>query len=272
MRLLQKVLIAFAVLVAPPAYAQLAPHNAAGVTFGHVHLSVADPAVHHKMWVEQFGGVVSTKGTFTIVKLPNMMIAFRGTAPTGGTETTALNHFGLKVPSMAAALAKWKAAGYEVQREFKGSEGFPNAFLIGPDGLRFELQEDTTIKAPIAYHLHYTVPEPAKLRDWYVDTYGLTASKSGNFEIAEAPGMRLIFAAVEGGAEGRYAGHVGRSHRLRNPQPGRVPQEGRGEGHQAERGVSRGPRDRTEHLVPDGSHWCLHRDDGGVYGVLVHGR
>ena len=82
-------LIAFALLVAHPAYAQLAPHNEMGVTFGHVHLSVADPKVHHQMWVEQFGGVVSTKGTFTIVKLPNMMIAFRGTKPTGGTENTA---------------------------------------------------------------------------------------------------------------------------------------------------------------------------------------
>ena len=33
---------------------------------------------------------------------------------------------------MANAIEKWKDAGYEVQREFKGSEGFPNAFLIGP--------------------------------------------------------------------------------------------------------------------------------------------
>ena len=184
-----------ALACAQPVYAQLAPHNASGVTFGHVHLSVADPKVHHQMWVDQFGGVVATKGTFTIVKLPNMMIAFRATKPTGGTENTAFNHFGLKVPSLANALKKWRDAGYVVEREFKGSEGFPNAFLIGPDGLRFELQEDTTLKVPAtAYHLHFTLPEPAKLRDWYVDTYGLTPSTSGNFQIADAPGMRLIFA------------------------------------------------------------------------------
>ena len=108
---MKSLLIAFALLIAPPVYAQLQPHNDAGVTFGHVHLSVADPKVHHQLWVEQFGGVVSTKGTFTIVKMPNMMIAFRGTKPTGGTENTALNHFGLKVPNMAAALKKWRDAG-----------------------------------------------------------------------------------------------------------------------------------------------------------------
>jgi catechol 2,3-dioxygenase-like lactoylglutathione lyase family enzyme len=211
---MKSLLILSALLVAQPAFAQLAPHNEAGVTFGHVHLTVADPAVHHKMWVDQFGGVISTKGTFTVVKLPNMMIAFRRATPTGGTETTALNHFGLKVPNLAAALKTWRDAGYEVQREFKGSEGFPNAFLIGPDGLRFELQEDTTLKVPAsAYHLHYMVPEPAKLRDWYVETYGLKASKAGNFEVAEAPGMRLIFAQSKeppkGGTRGTTIDHIG---------------------------------------------------------------
>jgi len=214
---MKSLLIASALLIAHPAYAQLAPFNEAGVTFGHVHLSVADPKVHYQLWVEQFGGVVSvgpSQGKFTIVKLPNMMIAFRATKPTGGTEATALNHFGLKVPSMANAIAKWKAAGYEVQREFKGSEGFPNAFLIGPDGLRFELQEDTTLKVPaVAYHLHFQVPEPAKLRDWYVETYGLKASKQGNFEVAEAPGMRLLFAqskeAPTMGTRGTTVDHIG---------------------------------------------------------------
>jgi hypothetical protein len=211
---MRPLLTLFALLIAQPAFAQLAPHNEAGVTFGHVHLSVSDPKLHHQLWVDQFGGVVSTKGKFTIVKIPNMMIAFRGTKPTGGIENTALNHFGLKVPNMAAALAKWKAAGYEVQREFKGSEGFPNAFLIGPDGLRFELQEDTTLKVPaVAYHLHFMVPEPAKLRDWYVETYGLKAGKSGNFEVAEAPGMRLLFGvskeAPTGGTRGTTVDHIG---------------------------------------------------------------
>ena len=184
------VLVAFA----PPAYAQLAPYNAAGVTYGHVHVSTGNADAMKKMWVDQFGAVLSTKGTFTIAKLPGMMVAFRGTAPTGGTVGAAMDHFGLKVRSLPEALAKWKAAGFQVEREFKGSEGFPNAFLIGPDGLRFELQEDTTLKQPVAaYHVHFRVPEPAKLRDWYVDTFGLTPGKSGNFETAEAPGVRLLF-------------------------------------------------------------------------------
>jgi catechol 2,3-dioxygenase-like lactoylglutathione lyase family enzyme len=210
------VLIAASVLfVASPARAQLAPFNAAGVTYGHVHVSTGNADAMKKMWVDQFGAVLSTKGTFTIAKLPGMMVAFRGTAPTGGTEGAAMDHFGLKVPSVAKAVEKWRAAGFQVQREFKGSEGFPNAFLIGPDGLRFELQEDPTLKVPAAaYHVHFRVPDPVKLRDWYVDTFGLTPGKAGAWESADAPGMRLFFqqspaAPTIASTQGTTVDHIG---------------------------------------------------------------
>ena len=190
-------------------------YNAAGVTYGHVHVSTGNADAMKKMWVEQFGAVLSTKGTLTVAKLPGMMVAFRGTAPTGGLDGAAFDHFGLKEPNLAQFLQKWRAAGFEVQREFKGSEGFPNAVVVGTDGLRFELQEDTTLKEPVAaYHLHFRVQEPAKLRDWYVDTFGLTAGKSGNFETAEAPGMRLMFqvskaAPTVASTKGTTVDHIG---------------------------------------------------------------
>src|SRR5256885_13855718 len=103
MRLSAFLLAVLMLVAARPAGSQLAPPNAAGVTFGHVHLSVKDAEVQKKLWVEQFGAVLSTKGTFTVAKLPGMMIAFRATAPTGGNDGTAMDHFGLKVPNMATA-------------------------------------------------------------------------------------------------------------------------------------------------------------------------
>jgi catechol 2,3-dioxygenase-like lactoylglutathione lyase family enzyme len=200
--------------LAGPAFAQLAPHNEAGVTFGHVHLTVTDPEAARKIWVDQFGGTIAQKGTFVVVKMPNMMIAFRKAEPTGTTEGTALDHFGLKVPDLQAALKKWRDAGYTVDREFVGSEKMPNAFISGPDKLRIELQEDKTLKVPAAaYHLHYRLPDAVKLRDWYVETYGLKAARQGNFEVAEAPGMRLLFQntteAPKGGTRGTATDHIG---------------------------------------------------------------
>ena len=149
---MKPLLIAFALLIAHPAYAQLAPHNEAGVTFGHVHLSVADPKVHHQMWVEQFGGVVSTA-----LRHVYRREAAEHDDRVPGHEADRWHRddraepLRLESAEHGNAIAKWKAAGYEVQREFKGSEGFPNAFLIGPDGLRFELQEDTTLKVPASH-------------------------------------------------------------------------------------------------------------------------
>ncbi len=214
MRLSMIAALVLAIVAAQPIFAQLAPPNPAGITFGHVHISVKDMEVQKKLWVEQFGAVIATKGTLTVAKLPGMLVAFRGMPPTGGNDGNAMDHFGLKVPNMAAAVQKWKAAGYEVQREFKGSEGFPNAFLLGPANLGFKLQEDATLKVPAqAYHLHYRLPDPAKLRDWYVDTFSLTPGKSGAFETAEAPGMRLMFQTAQAeptaGTRGRSVDHIG---------------------------------------------------------------
>ena len=41
---------AAALAIASPVHAQLAPPNAAGVTYGHVHLNVKDIEVHKKLW------------------------------------------------------------------------------------------------------------------------------------------------------------------------------------------------------------------------------
>jgi len=193
--------------------AQLAPPNAAGVTMGHVHLNVADVDVQKKLWVGQFGATLLQNGTEG-VKLPGMIVIFRKQPPTGGSEGTVLDHFGLKVRSLSAVLTRWRAAGYQVQREFTGAEGFPNAYLIGPDDLKIELQEDTALpSAAIAYHLHYLLADPLTLRDWYADTFGMIARKRGYHDTADVPGMNLTFQPSKTppalGTKGRVVDHVG---------------------------------------------------------------
>lgn len=205
---------AVALLLAAPAHAQLAPPNEAGVTYGHVHLNVRDIEVHKKLWVDHFGGVVVQKGPLTAVKLPGMLIAFRQAAPTGGSAGTVVDHFGFKVRNLAEMLAGWRAAGLPVTREFTGSEGFPNAYLMGPDETRIELQEDKALAVKAsAYHVHFLTPDFAKLRDWYVDTFSLVPRKRGTIETtADAPGMNLSFATSQTptvGTKGRTIDHIG---------------------------------------------------------------
>jgi len=213
MKLLLTAALAF-LFVPVAAFAQLAPPNAAGITYGHVHLSVKDMEVHKKLWVDHFGGVVVQKGTLTAVKLPNMLIAFRQTPPTGGSQGTVMDHFGFKVRNLAEFLAKWKAAGLPVTSEFTGAEGFPNAYVMGPDETRIELQEDKSLRVVASgYHIHFLTPEFEKLRDWYVETFSLTPRPRGSIKVtADAPGMNLSFATAPTptvGTRGRTIDHIG---------------------------------------------------------------
>ena len=205
---------AVALLFALPAHAQLAPPNSAGVTFAHVHLNVTDIEVHTKIWVEQFGGVAVQKGSLATVRFPNMLVVFTERAPTGGSQGTVMDHFGFKVRSLSEVLTTWRAAGLEVQSEFTGAEGYPNAYVVAPDGVRFELQEDPQLPVKAAgYHIHFFAPDYLELLDWYVDIFsGVQASRGSIQTTVNVPGQNLSFATSQTKREptqGRAIDHIG---------------------------------------------------------------
>ncbi len=213
-----KPLLALAAIAAVlgPARAQLAPPNEAGVTMGHVHLNVRDMEVQKKFWMDYFGAVPLKKAGLTGVKVPGMLILFRQQAATGGSEGTSMDHFGFKVPNTAEALKRFREGGIKVESEFKGTEGFPNAYVIGPDDVKIELQEDTSLTVPsIAYHLHFmnAVGDQIKLRDWYAKNFGAAVKKRGQHEAADIPGMNLTFGVTRNppniGTKGRSVDHIG---------------------------------------------------------------
>ena len=214
MRSLPMTAFALALALAGPAEAQLSPFNAAGITYGHVHLSVKDMELQKKLWVDHFGGVVVQKGTLTAVKLPNMLIAFRVAEPTGGSQGSVMDHFGFKVRNIEEIKNGWRAAGYQVTGEFTGAEGFPNAYLSGPDGLRIELQEDKTLTVKAAVnHIHFLTPDYLKLLDWYVDMFSLSKRSRGTIATtADAGAVNLTFATSPTptvATKGRTIDHIG---------------------------------------------------------------
>ncbi len=198
------------------AQAQLAVPNEAGVSMGHVHLNVQDIDAQKKFWTEQFQAAPLAREGLQGVKIPGMLILFRKQASTGPSEGTMMDHFGLKVPSLAEALKRCRAAGIKVQREFKGTEGFPNAYIIGPDDVKIELQQDTELTVPaMAYHLHFinASGDQIKLRDWYAKTFSATVKKRGEHDAADVPGMNLTFGISRNpptsGTKGRSIDHIG---------------------------------------------------------------
>ncbi|MDP6686606.1 MAG: VOC family protein [Acidobacteriota bacterium] len=212
MKMLLASVVAF--LVALPAHGQLATSNSAGVTFGHLHLNVADIEVHKKLWVEHFGGVVVQKGPLTTVRLPGTLIVLSKRVPSGDQEGSVLDHLGFKVPNLKEFLEGWRAAGYEVMREFTGVEDAPNAYLLAPDQVKIELQEETTLPVKAAaYHIHFFTNQYVELMDWYSGLFLLEPRARGLLRYtADAPGMNLSFSNSRTGrvaTRGRSLDHIG---------------------------------------------------------------
>ena len=201
--------------LAAPAQAQLAVPNEAGITYGHVHLNVSDIEVHKKLWVEWFGGEVVERGPLTTIRLTNFIIALNEQEPTGPTQGSVLDHFGFKVRDTREFLERWSETGREAGPVFIGAEGMPNAYVMAPDGVWVELQEDPSLHVPIAgYHIHFFTPRYEELLEWYSEVFGLRIRPRGGIEsTTDVPGMNMSFGAGSvdepAGTQGRAIDHIG---------------------------------------------------------------
>jgi len=209
------VLVTLALATPRTGESQLAPPNEAGITWGHIHLNVEDMALHQRIWVDHFGGTVVVKGSLTTVRLPGTVIALSERAPTGDSEGSGVDHLGFSVPDLAAFLARWRADGLEVEGEFEGMGGTPQAYVTVPDGIRVELQEVPSLAVPAEpYHVHlYTDGDPEALRDWYADIFSMAPRARGRIPYtADVPGMNVSFAQAESpvaATRGRAVDHIG---------------------------------------------------------------
>jgi creatinine amidohydrolase len=197
-----------------PAAGQLARANGAGVTWGHLHLNVPDVERHTRIWVEHFGGRVVDFDLVRTISLPGTVLMLNEREPTGGTQGSAVDHFGFSVPDLAAFLERWRADGLLVEAEFEGFGGTPQAYLTFPDGIRVELQEVPTLTVPAEpYHVHLYTPDGAEgLRDWYAERFALSPRTRGRIPFtADAPGMNVSFADGEAvtPTRGRVLDHIG---------------------------------------------------------------
>lgn len=207
-------LLGLAVLfTASSAQAQLAPPNAQGISFSHVHLNVADIELHKALWSDVFDGELVEQGGYTWVRIPGTLIFLTDRAPTGPSVGTAVNHFGFKVRDLAAVLTEWRDLGYQVDAEFMGGEGFPQAYITMPNGTRVQLTGDPALSVPTEmHHVHFYSPESEELLAWYLTILSTTPRARGSIETTtDVPGTNLSFSdsdPVET-TQGAATDHVG---------------------------------------------------------------
>ena len=160
MRTLISTLWVMSLLASGTAWAQAFPPNEAGVTMGHWHLNSRDIEANKKILVAM-GGTAIKAGNFDIVRFPGVAVYLNqapGAPPAkGGTVGSVVNHVGFIVPNVAESVARWKAAGVQVQ---PGNNRTDQAFVVTPDELRIEILEDKNQKVPIQHHhIHFWVAE-----------------------------------------------------------------------------------------------------------------
>jgi catechol 2,3-dioxygenase-like lactoylglutathione lyase family enzyme len=193
-------------------FAQLPPPNESGVSMGHIHLLVADPDAHKKLWVGVLGAEVTQAGTLEMLKLPGVFVIVgkARTPPAEGSDGSTVNHFGFLVKSYAETKAKLVAANVELAADRPENKSMIANF---PDKVRVELTEDASLKVPVTFHhIHISTTDQESLRDWYVKTFGATAGKRGNFPAAMIPGGEVDFSKAQQAqapTKGRSLDHIG---------------------------------------------------------------
>src|SRR5580700_6990756 len=203
-------LLALAVLIATPAFAQLAAPNAAGAAIGHIHINATDMDAQSRFWTS-LGGKIVQREKITMVQFPGIYILLRKQDSAGGSVGSTINHFGFYVRDFAGSVARWKAAGLSWEPVKNPQVG--QGFLTGPDGVRIEIYENSSIPTPMQmHHIHLFVTEPLEAQRWYVQTFGATAGKRGQFETANVPGAEITLAKADAPqvpTKGRSVDHMG---------------------------------------------------------------
>jgi len=202
-----------------PARAQLAPPNDAGVALGHIHLAVKDVESQKQFWTTMLGGTLVTNGPLTLIQFPGIFIMLRqadAAEPPGGSI---VDHFGFVYKDLAAARARWKAAGikYDV-----GDVNPNQGYVFAPDGgIRVEVFGDPSLPGPVSMdhiHVYPVAADIPAMQAWYAKVFG---GLSGTRQRVARPGVidcdyfhrfNVSFSASEGKrapTRGRALDHLG---------------------------------------------------------------
>ena len=154
-------------LCASSAMAQLVAPNQVGVRMGHMHLAVRDVDAQRAFWVNTMGGTVVKNGPLELIQFPGVFVMLRKADTPASPADAIVNHFGFTVKDMKVALAKWKAAGVEIEPTENPNE----VYVHGPDGIRVEVYGEPALPTPVSMnHIHF-YPNRADvptIKRWYV--------------------------------------------------------------------------------------------------------
>ena len=198
-------ILSLAVLSQTGVWAQLAPGNELGLSFGHLHLTAPDWQKESKAWLALGGTLGYNLSSNIPIVFPGIIILMHeGKTPNGGSAGTMIDHVAFRVPNLQASLTKWKG----VQTWWKdGNWGLKvedgtrpgQAFVTTPALVRVEILEDKSLKVPIVFdhvHIYALEPQIKDMEGYYVKTFGAKPVK-GEADTLSIPGGKLVFSKAD---------------------------------------------------------------------------
>ena len=200
-------------------WAQLAPVNEMGLSWGHLHLTAPDMEKESKAWLALGGQLGLNVSTGIPITFPGILVSLRQGEISGGSEGSIVDHVAFRVPDLQASIARWhgptvvgKVANWGLKTEPGTRPG--QGFVTTPSLVKIEILEDKALKVPIAFdHAHFYLPESQlrEIEDFYVKRFGATPVK-GETDTLSLPGGKLIFSKSDkptAPTMGRSLDHIG---------------------------------------------------------------
>jgi catechol 2,3-dioxygenase-like lactoylglutathione lyase family enzyme len=174
---------AVCLLATLPAVAQRGVPN---VIFGHIHINSADPEKTIAFWTDLIGASTWSRDSLNGVSTLGVLILIARNPPSGPSAGSAVDHIGFKVPDLQPFIGKLAKTNY------KSFQPAGDRLMIdGPDGVRIELAEDSSMYAPLQFdHIHFYTTRPNDVQAWYAKLFG--ARPGGE----DQPNALLIAGAV----------------------------------------------------------------------------
>ena len=208
-----------ALVSSTPALAQLAPPNDMGVALGHLHVAVKDVEAQKRVWTEMLGGTLVTNGPLTLIQFPGIFVMLRQADAAEPAAGSVFDHFGFVYKDIAAARARWKAAGVK----FDVGEVNPNqGYVFVPDsGIRVEVFGDPSLPGAVSMdhvHLYPAEADIPAMQAWYAQVFGgipgqrQRVARPGVIEVNYIHRFNLSFSAGGGKrapTRGRAIDHLG---------------------------------------------------------------
>ncbi|MGE3512480.1 MAG: VOC family protein [Vicinamibacterales bacterium] len=184
------------------------PRAVAAETFAydHMHFAAPDPPKAVAWYIANLGARAGDAPDRVVIG--RTIFAFTKSDTAQPSAGSAIDHIGISVPDLDAALKALTAAGATVLTPARDVPGlFKLAFVQDPFGIKLEIVQDP--ETPGFHHIHLLVPDVEASLAWYAEHFGGERTKlKGRIDALKYSNPNVWLVAQKGDAAAPSQGHA----------------------------------------------------------------